>query len=547
MLELFLAFKYLIPTRRSLSAALISLVSVFVITLVVWLVLVFLSVISGLEDNWIKKLTHLSAPVRIVPTQKYFDSYYYRIDSLASSSEYTPKTLQEKAFAKVSDPHRPEIDMPIPHFWPKPQMNNLGELLDPVKELNGILSNQLHLSYQDYEIASGLLKLRLQRPMAKNSPFETSSIKELSQMSYLFSFPNNNPNYEKLFCQYRAEDLNHLIDQLIIPHNQLVDILKSKNDLRITGNNPFHQEQDFDEIEFVSGNVSFDSSKMIKIDNAHPIALPKNYQNSGVLIGDKGVISFIANTATSTKEQLLPVIVSGFFDPGLVPIGSKFVLVDKKLTKIINSFVNTLTPDGTPTNGYYVWLDDYHQADEIKTQIVQALKDKNIGEYWKIETYKEFEFAKNPLQQFQSDRLLFTLIGIIILIVACSNIISLSVLLVNDKRKEIATLQALGAPKRSIITIFGLCGMAMGLLSLALGSIAALFTLKNIDVLVSFLSMIQGHNAFNKAFFGDMLPNGFSVKAWVFIAIATPIISIVAGIIPAIKASKVRPSTTLRS
>ncbi|HAB98569.1 MAG TPA: hypothetical protein DCE71_01950 [Parachlamydiales bacterium] len=68
MFEWQIALKYLIPKRKSLSTALISMMSVFVISLVVWLVLVFLSVTKGIEQNWLNKLTSLYAPLRISPT-----------------------------------------------------------------------------------------------------------------------------------------------------------------------------------------------------------------------------------------------------------------------------------------------------------------------------------------------------------------------------------------------------------------------------------------------------------------------------------------------
>ena len=183
----------------------------------------------------------------------------------------------------------------------------------------------------------------------------------------------------------------------------------------------------------------------------------------------------------------------------------------------------------------------------MKEKIADRFERAGIAPYWKAATYDEFEFSKDLLLQFQSDRTLLLLIAAIILIVACSNIISLLVLLVNDKKKEIAILQSMGASFRSIAAIFGACGVAMGLLSCLLGSALALFTLKHLDSLVSFLSAIQGRAAFNPAFFGNSLPNQLSYEALLFVLIATPILSLAAGLIPAIKASRIRPSHVLRS
>ena len=86
MFELRIALKYLLPKRKSLSTALVSLMSVAVISLVVWLVLVFLSVTAGIEKTWLSKLTSLYAPLRISPTENYYRSYFYQIDGLAASA-----------------------------------------------------------------------------------------------------------------------------------------------------------------------------------------------------------------------------------------------------------------------------------------------------------------------------------------------------------------------------------------------------------------------------------------------------------------------------
>ena len=51
MFEVSVAFKYLIPRKKHLSVTLIAMMSVGVISLIVWLLLVFLSVTSGIEAH----------------------------------------------------------------------------------------------------------------------------------------------------------------------------------------------------------------------------------------------------------------------------------------------------------------------------------------------------------------------------------------------------------------------------------------------------------------------------------------------------------------
>lgn len=443
--------------------------SVLVISLVVWLVLVFLSVTAGIEKNWLRKLTSLHAPVRISPTDAYTSSYYYQIDGLSAASHYTLKTIGEKAESLNSDPYAVDLDPEIPSYWPK------SDRIDPVKIAYRELSN-LGLTFQDYEIGGALLRLHR----------EGGGV--LSQMSYLLSLQEKNPKFQSLIVE--------------------------------------------------SGPVAGPET---------PVLLPKNYRESGVKIGDVGALSYVAPTAASSQEQKIPIKVSGFYDPGLLSIGNKCIIVPSNITRTIHAASQTFSPDGTPTNGIFVWFDDLTQASAVKEKIVRAFENAGIAKYWKVDTYRDFEFSKDLMLQFQSDKTLFLLIASIILIVACCNIISLLVLLVNDKKKEIAILQSMGASFGSIAAIFGLCGIAMGTLSCLLGGSLAIYTLKHLDVLVSFLSALQGHAAFNPAFFGQTLPNQLSYEALLFVLLVTPILSLAAGLIPALKASRIRPSSILRS
>lgn len=483
----------------------ISGISVFVISLVIWLVLVFLSVISGIEKNWLQKLTALHAPIRISPTEKYYDSYYYQIDAVASASNYTLKTIGEKASNVLSDPYSEEIDAEVPFFWAERDLLETGQIKDPVKIAMKELS-LLGLTYQDYEIGGALLRL--------NVASASGGISSLSQMSYLLSISDQNPR----------------LRSLIVPPSEPIDFQSApKNPPKLHA-------------YFVDGHLHLPSLK-----DDTPILLPKSYQDHGASIGSTGTLNYVAPSAASSQEQKIPVQVVGFYDPGILAVGNKCILVPSSVTRSIAASSQTFSPDGTPTNGFFVWTKDLKNTKEIQSQIIKNFEKAGISSYWNVVTFEEFEFSKDLLVQFQSDRTLFLLIASIILIVACSNIISLLVLLVNDKKKEIAILQSMGASFKSIATIFGICGASMGILSCLFGVLAAIFTLHNLDHLVALLSAMQGRAAFNPAFFGNSLPNQISWEALSFVLIATPLLCLAAGLIPALKASRIRPSSTLRS
>lgn len=671
MFELSVALKYLIPRRKQLSVSLIALLSVAVISLVVWLVLVFLSVTEGIERNWLQKLTTLNAPLRITPTNHYYSSYYYHIDEVSSNSGYTLKNIAEKVQAQNSDPYAPLEDGELPAHFPMPDLAGDSGLKDPVKGLYATLSklkqSRRDLVYQDFEISGALMRLQMLRPGIGIGNEKSQSY--LTQVSYLASFPDHCPGLHSLLLPPREQDLNHLINlsahstelsrqdspaltqktdqetaqkrikkllsQVVIkelkpnyplwqfpfsllPENQILKaaaIYRSGKLIRIeiptegTIENPINIWKENDQL-FISSNaddkqiispntpllshgklllhvegVSPANSAVFKVktalqgvslkgevslrgleiakadfntNNKSPILsvneeketevlLAKSYLDSGVMIGDRGYLSYSSSTSSSLQEHRLPIFVAGFYDPGILSVGNKCILVPPSVTQAINSSSSSFNLDKTQANGILVWFDNLKNAEEIKEQIQTALADQGLDKYWKVTTFRQYDFAKDLMEQFQSDKYLFALVGVIILIVACCNIISMLVLLVNDKKREIGILQALGASHFSIASIFGTCGVLMGVLSSIIGTLGALFTLKYIDSIVRMLSFIQGHDAFNAAFFGQSLPNALSHDALKFIVITTPIISLLAGLIPAIKACLLRPSEILRA
>ena len=183
MFELSVALKYLVPRWRQLSVSIISIISILVIALVVWLIVVFFSVTMGLEQTWIHKLISVTAPVRMTPTEAYYQSYYYQIDSLSSASQYSSKTIGEKLLAAQTDPYNPTIDEETPSHFTRDE----GEVKDIVKMTFGTI-NQITdvpgLTAHDYEITFSNLRLRLLREF----PQKGSSISNLQKnQGFLFS------------------------------------------------------------------------------------------------------------------------------------------------------------------------------------------------------------------------------------------------------------------------------------------------------------------------------------------------------------------------
>jgi len=276
-----------------------------------------------------------------------------------------------------------------------------------------------------------------------------------------------------------------------------------------------------------------------------PILLPRGFQENGAAIGDQGYLSYYSPTPSSVQEQRTSVYVAGFYDPGIIPIGGKFILAGRELVSLIRS--SSHQEEAYFSNGINIRFDNLTDVYKVKAELQKALQDAGVAQYWKISTYQEYEFTKDIIQQLQSEKNLFSLISLVIIVVACSNIISMLIILVNDKKLEIGILRSMGTTSGSIATIFGICGMVMGAAGSLLGILVAVLTLHYINELVGLVSRLQGYDLFNPVFYGNTLPTALSMEALTFVVITTAFISLLAGIVPAVKASMMRPSAILRA
>lgn len=711
MFELSVAFKYLLPRRRQLSVSLIALISMLVISLVVWLIVVFFSVMTGLEKNWVNRLIALTAPVRVTPTEAYYDSYYYRIDGVSTASDFTPKSLNEKRYALYVDPYDPDMDSELPSHWPLPDLNADGSVKDLVGEAFAAFDSIppiAGLRAEDFEITTANIRLTLLREEQENPLFQPEGfISYISQNSYVSSFDGGNPQLLGTLQDLSSEDLDNIlhmmaispsnvrgdhptpthgsvatesfrqrardffshvkvhslrtpnsgwrlplsllpskgkwkvcavgsttgIQQLVVPQKSeevdgllqslkqkgfparpaLLEIqegqlllsykegktLSLKRELPIIVAGATEIEAAFDPesvktataaafLDFsiqlqlqgtpIKGTVPYEGLELASTTTARSftqapqqaplwihnvseestesilpslesegdgVLLAKHFIKSGVRVGDRGYLSYHTPTASSYQEQRLPIYVAGFYDPGVIPIGGKFVMVSRDVTSMIRS-VNAAHGD-LQGNGINVWMDDLTQAALVKQHLENAFKERGIDSYWRVETYEEYDFTRAIIQQIRSDKNLWSLMSLIIIAVACSNIVTMLILLVNDKKVEIGILRSMGASGGSIALIFGLCGTVMGMIGSLLGITAALFTLRNLHALLDFIARVQGHELLNSAFFGSALPNEVSLHVLLMVGVTTVVISLVAGLVPAIKASLLKPSAVLRS
>jgi lipoprotein-releasing system permease protein len=143
-------------------------------------------------------------------------------------------------------------------------------------------------------------------------------------------------------------------------------------------------------------------------------------------------------------------------------------------------------------------------------------------------------------------RMMFLILGLIVL-VAAINIISTLVMAVIDKQADIAILRTLGAAPRSILQIFMVQGMVLGVLGTLAGVVVGIITALNIDVIVPAIERAFSIKFLSKdVYLIPDLPSDLQVNDVVSIALMALVLSFVATLYPSWRAARTNPAEALR-
>ena len=135
---------------------------------------------------------------------------------------------------------------------------------------------------------------------------------------------------------------------------------------------------------------------------------------------------------------------------------------------------------------------------------------------------------------------------VLVIAVASFNIVSSLVMAVSDKQAEIAMLKTMGADSRIIAQVFVVQGCLNGIIGASMGtSLGVLLAMNLTQVIIQFEQLIGIKLLSGDIYFIDFLP---SVVHWQDVVITVSIamlLSILATIYPAVRASKVEPAKVL--
>jgi lipoprotein-releasing system permease protein len=222
---------------------------------------------------------------------------------------------------------------------------------------------------------------------------------------------------------------------------------------------------------------------------------------------------------------------------GIFEVGAQ---VDQSLALIHLSDAQRLFRYGSSVQGLRIKTDDIYQA----AAAVRPLPAK-LGMNFEVKDWSQTQGGL--FQAIQLEKRMVMLLLMIIIAVAALNIVTSLVLMVSDKRSDIAVLRTLGMTTRQIMAVFVIQGSAVGFIGIVIGSLAGCLLAINITVVADWLQTLVGLYLFDPSiYFISQIPSELALKDVVIVCSVGFILSILATLYPAFRATQVEPAEVLR-
>ncbi len=257
----------------------------------------------------------------------------------------------------------------------------------------------------------------------------------------------------------------------------------------------------------------------------------------GVGLGDK--LTFVAPEVSVTPAGMFPRM-KRFTVVGIFHVGAGEIDGYLGLTNLQDlGRLHRWKPD--QVQGLRLKFDDLFQAPRTAWQIAQQLGENHFYARDWTRTHG------NLYQAIRMEKAMIGLLLLLIVAVAAFNIISTLVMVVNDKKGDIAILRTLGATPATIMAVFMVQGTVIGVVGTLIGAVLGMLAALNVSAAIAGLEKLIGHKFLNAdVYFIDYLPSQLMAEDVLMVCGAALVLSFLATLYPAWRAARTQPAEALR-
>jgi len=195
---------------------------------------------------------------------------------------------------------------------------------------------------------------------------------------------------------------------------------------------------------------------------------------------------------------------------------------------------------GKAVTGIQLKVDDVYRADAIARDINRGFDQSFFARDW-------MRMNKNILFALKTEKLVMFIILTLIVLVAAFGIASTLFMVVMEKTKDIAILKSMGATGRSIMKIFVLEGLIIGVAGTVTGVLSGLLVALNLETIVNVIQKVTGFELFSRdVYYLDHFPSQVVPSDVILISLTAIFISFIATLYPSWQGSRLPPAEALR-
>jgi lipoprotein-releasing system permease protein len=254
----------------------------------------------------------------------------------------------------------------------------------------------------------------------------------------------------------------------------------------------------------------------------------------GLAPGDMVTVLVPTVNADGTPEpRLREFEVAGVFEAGLQDHDATLVFAPL-------ADVRALGPAGAASEGLQIRVQDVLDAPAVAARLRSVLPVR----------FEVTDWTQDNASYFRATRIEKTMMSLILLLivaVAAFNIVAMLVMVVTDKRTDIAILRTFGAAPRRVLGIFLTQGLVIGWLGVGLGVGLGLLLALNVESIVPFLEHTLHFQIMDPdVYYITTIPSEVHPANVVIIALAALALTALATVYPAIRAARTAPAEALR-